>query len=175
MELNKTEHTSSFSSKGLRRWSSYSAELFVLRILSFLKNKRPTWCHLPFYFTSYVLNRFRTLIYPSSGACDCAAQLPHWLFCFWFDVCWRFGAVISVLQASAYNSRKLLMMGILMSETCWAHKKWNKMASDIKLVFYSSNITMMPSPINIWFVPLVQYSYIFKYYNLIPVFDSSST
>jgi len=27
-----------------------------------------------------------------------------------------------------------------MSETCWAHKKWNKIASDIKLVFYSSNI-----------------------------------
>jgi len=36
------------------------------------------------------------------------------------------------------NSRKLLMMDILMSETCWAHKKWNKTASDIKLVFYSS-------------------------------------
>ena len=36
------------------------------------------------------------------------------------------------------NSRKLLMMDILMSETCWAHKKWNKIVSDIKLVFYSS-------------------------------------
>jgi hypothetical protein len=36
------------------------------------------------------------------------------------------------------NNRKLLMMDILMSETCWAHKKWNKIASDIKLVFYSS-------------------------------------
>jgi len=73
-------------------------------------------------------------------------------------------AVVSVLQASAYNmdttptqphqisntqrtknkttnvvtqqhSRKLLMMDILMYETCWAHKKWNKIASDIKLVF----------------------------------------
>jgi len=32
-------------------------------------------------------------------------------------------------------------MEILMSETCWAHKKWNKIASDIKLVFYSSAIT----------------------------------
>ena len=32
------------------------------------------------------------------------------------------------------------MMDILMSETCWAHKKWNKIASDIKLVFYSSTI-----------------------------------
>ena len=38
------------------------------------------------------------------------------------------------------NSRKLLMMDILMSETCWADKKWNKIASDIKFVFYSSNI-----------------------------------
>ena len=65
--------------------------------------------------------------------------------------------VVSVLQASAYNtdttptqphrnsnthrtknnttnvviqqnSRKLLMMDILVSETCWAHKKWNKIA-----------------------------------------------
>jgi len=36
------------------------------------------------------------------------------------------------------NSRRLLMMDILMSETCSAHKKWNKITSDIKLVFYSS-------------------------------------
>jgi len=33
------------------------------------------------------------------------------------------------------NSRKLLMLDILMSENYWAHKKWNKIASDIKLVF----------------------------------------
>jgi len=38
------------------------------------------------------------------------------------------------------NSCKLLMMDILMSETCWAHKKWNKITSDIKLVFYFSTI-----------------------------------
>jgi len=36
------------------------------------------------------------------------------------------------------NSRMLLMMDILTSETCWAHKKLNKIASDIKLVFYST-------------------------------------
>ena len=41
------------------------------------------------------------------------------------------------------------MMDILMSETCWAHKKWNKIASDIKLVFYSSTITTMHGAINI--------------------------
>jgi len=37
------------------------------------------------------------------------------------------------------HSRKLLMMDILMSETCWTHKKLNKIANDIKLVFYSLN------------------------------------
>ena len=46
------------------------------------------------------------------------------------------------------NSRKLLMMDILLSETCWAHKKWNKIASDIKLFFYSSTITMVHGPVN---------------------------
>ena len=55
------------------------------------------------------------------------------------------------------NSRKLLMMDILMSETCWAHKKWNKIASDIKLVFYSSTIIMMHGPINI------SHAHVFKF------------
>ena len=91
---------------------------------------------------------FRTLIYPSSGACDYSVELPHWSYCSWLQA-------VSVLQASAcntdttptqphrnskthrtknnttnvviqQNSRKPLMMDILMSETCWAHKKWNK-------------------------------------------------
>jgi len=38
------------------------------------------------------------------------------------------------------HSRKLLMMDILISETCWARKKWNEIASDIKLVFHSSAV-----------------------------------
>ena len=32
------------------------------------------------------------------------------------------------------NSRMLLMMDILMSETCWARRKWNKIANDINQV-----------------------------------------
>jgi len=124
---------------------------------------------------------FRTLIYPSSGACDCAAGLQHWLFRSRFGVRWRFGVVgleaeaqPVVLQLPACNtdttptqphrtkyettnviiqqhSRKLLMMDILMSKTCWAHKKWNKIASDIKLVFFNyhndarSNAHKIPS------------------------------
>jgi len=40
------------------------------------------------------------------------------------------------------NSLKLLMMDILMSEICWAHKKWNKIARYIKLVFYFSGFSL---------------------------------
>ena len=47
------------------------------------------------------------------------------------------------------NSHKLLMMDILMSETCWAHKKWNKIASDIKLVFYSSTMSVHIQPLSV--------------------------
>ena len=47
------------------------------------------------------------------------------------------------------HSCKLLRMDILKSESCCAHKKWNKIASDIKLVFHSSTITIMHCPINI--------------------------
>jgi len=32
-----------------------------------------------FYFTSSMLNMFRTLIHPSSGACDFSFESPHWL------------------------------------------------------------------------------------------------
>ena len=120
--------------------------------LSLLKNKRPTWCHLLFYLTSYVLNMFRTLIYPSSGACDYSVELPHWSIvlgsmCVGVSV-WLGWSGIHTHQTKnnttnvviQQNSRKLLMMDMLMSETCWAHKMWNKIASDIKLLFYSSPI-----------------------------------
>jgi len=40
-----------------------------------------------------MLNMFRTLIYPSSGACDYSVELPHCSYCSWFDVCWSFGVV----------------------------------------------------------------------------------
>ena len=46
---------------------------------------------IKFYFTSSVLDMFRTLIYPSSGACDYSVELPHWSYCSCFDVCWSFG------------------------------------------------------------------------------------
>ena len=60
---------------------------------------------------------FRTLIYSSSGACDCVDELPHRSSCSQFVVCWSFCCgwylVVFVLQA----------------EAC-----------DIKLVFHSSSM-----------------------------------
>jgi len=67
------------------------------------------------------------------------------------------------------NSRKLLIMDILMSETCWAHKKWNKIASDIKLVFYSSTRSKVYSLL--WYGRLLVFLYIF--YSLYNYFDSN--
>ena len=135
----------------------WNAATYSLKDTKLLQNKRPTWCHLLFYFTSYVLNTFRTLIYPTSGACDYSVELPHWSYCSWFDVCWSLVVVglewylccrlkhnthrtknNTTNMVIQQNSRKLLMMDILMSETCWAHKKWNKITSDmVGLLFFN--------------------------------------
>ena len=59
----------------------------------------------------------------------------------------------TVHHCNSWRSRKLLMMDILMSEIYWAHKKWNKMASDIKLVLHSSTlyvITTCQNTVNSW-------------------------
>ena len=117
-----------------------------------LNKCRPTWLHL-LYYVNLLLNMFRTLIYPSSGACDFFCWITTLVVCSWFDVCRRFGVVgLQWYPCSRLRlcfslqhgyTRKLLMMDILMSEACWAHKKWNKIASDIKLVLYSSTIINM--------------------------------
>jgi len=80
-----------------------------------MKNKKPTRCHLLFYCTAYRLNMFRTLLCPSSGARDYDVD---------YDQC-----------GNQHHSRELLMIGIAMSETCWAYKKYNKITSGIYLVF----------------------------------------
>ena len=59
---------------------------------------------------------------------------------------WSFGVSgfrwYSFCRLKPKHSRKLLMMDILISKTCWAHKKWNKIASDIKLAFHSSTTSL---------------------------------
>ena len=47
---------------------------------------------IKFYFTSSMLNMFRTLIHPSSGACDFSIVSPHWS-CVLVSMCWSFGVV----------------------------------------------------------------------------------
>ena len=58
-----------------------------------------------FYVNSYALNMFRTLIYPSSGACDCVDELPHRSSCSQYVVCCSFCCgwylVVFVLQLEA--------------------------------------------------------------------------
>ena len=97
---------------------------------------------------------FRTLIYPTSGACACVVELPQAEACNTEttqnqphqipNTQWTENKTTDVVIQQ--HSGKLLMMNVLMSEVCWEHKKWNKIASDIKLVFYSSTITMMHGP-----------------------------
>ena len=53
-----------------------------------MKDQLDVTCY--FFFTYYVLNMFRTLIYPSSGACDCVDELPHRSSCSQFVVCLSF-------------------------------------------------------------------------------------
>ena len=57
---------------------------------------------IKFYFISSMLNMFRTLIHPSSRACDFSIVSPHWS-CVLFSMCvgvsvWLVG-VVSVWQA----------------------------------------------------------------------------
>jgi len=46
-----------------------------------LNKERPTWRHLLFLFHYLLLNMFRMLIHPSSGACDLFMELFHGLYC----------------------------------------------------------------------------------------------
>jgi len=65
---------------------------------------------IKFYFTSSLLNMFRTLTYPSSRAFDFSIVSPHWLrvlvsMCVGVSV-WLVG-VVSVWQAEAQQLNKL--------------------------------------------------------------------
>ena len=65
---------------------------------------------------SYVLKMFRTLIYSSSGACDCVVDLPHRSSCSQFVVCWSFGAA----GFGWYPFCRLKHM-LLMCSKCFGH------------------------------------------------------
>ena len=126
----------------------------------------PTRCNRGFYYRSYcLLNMFRAPLCPSSGAQDyyrvvaacgiscCGFQVagPVWSW----GLCVRFAGYcvmqtghITVRSTSdqqlenhrqqpLYNSLELLMMGIVVPETCWASNKiCNKNLCCIQLAFY---------------------------------------
>jgi len=46
---------------------------------------------IKFYFTFSMLNMIRTLIHPSSEACDFYYCITTLVVCSCFDVCWSFG------------------------------------------------------------------------------------
>ena len=96
---------------------------------------------LAFLFHYLMLNMFRMLIHPSSGACDLFVELFHGLYCsgsmrvgvtVWFG----WGGVVWYPDTTPPHptqqiSRKLLRMDVLTSETCWAlnnetKNKWHQ-------------------------------------------------
>jgi len=86
---------------------------------------------------------FRTLIYPSSGACDFAVELPHWSYCSWFVACWRFGS--AGLQAEAQlvlqpATRTLLNPSRTKSPT---RKKTEKNTTNVVIQQHNRKLLMM--------------------------------
>jgi len=58
---------------------------------------------IKFYSTSSMLNMFRTLIHPSSGACDFFYCITTLVVCSCFDVCW----------SARSNTHKMIFLNLL--------------------------------------------------------------
>ena len=98
-----------------------------------------------------MLNMFRTLIHPSSGACDFSVVSPHWsCVLVWCVLEFRCGwvGVVSVWQASAcyMDTTDTIEKSQPPDDGCInvqnmlsiEEVKWNLITSDIRLVSYSS-------------------------------------
>jgi len=48
---------------------------------------------LALLFHYLLLNMFRMLVHPSSGACDLLWVFFSWVVLLWFDMCWCYGVV----------------------------------------------------------------------------------
>ena len=80
-----------------------------------------------FYFTSSVLNMFRTLIHPSLGACDFSIVSPHWL-CVLVSMCvrvsvWLCWGGIRVADFSLPHGYGLLIHEVSRSHTTTHHSR----------------------------------------------------
>jgi len=72
-------------------------------------------------FHYLMLNVFRKIIHPSSGACDLFVELFHGLYCsgsMCVGVTLWFGCGGTTQEITQQISRKLLRMDVLTSETC---------------------------------------------------------
>jgi len=100
-------------------------------------NKMPTRCNRGFYCRSYcLLNMFRAPLCPSSGAqeyytvvaacgvsCCSILQTRHITLSSTPDQQLENHSTKHQRQQPLYNTLELLMMGIVVSETCWASNK----------------------------------------------------
>jgi hypothetical protein len=81
-----------------------------------------------FYCRSYcLLNMFRVPLCPSSGAEEYyTGGSCLWYLVLWFSSC-RYGVLLRVMcpvcRNHLYNTLELMMMGIVVPETCWASNK----------------------------------------------------
>ena len=94
-------------------------------------NKMPTRCNRGFYYRSYcLLNMFRAPLCPSSGAQEyCTVVAACGIWCCGFQVV---GLVCNSLKTTSPNSTgsnhciillEVLIVGIVVPETCWASNK----------------------------------------------------
>jgi len=98
----------------------------------YLNKGRPTWWYL-LYYVNLLLNMFRKLIHPSSGAWDYLVR---------YITPTRLKSAQYSLHNNAPSTRKLLKMDVLTSETCWA-VNWHNKVSVIKLVYLYSNYSII--------------------------------
>ena len=86
-------------------------------------NKMPTRCNRGFYCRSYwLLNMFRAPLCPSSGCCS-ILQTGHITFSSTPDQEFEKHSTKYHRQQPLYNTLELLMMGVVVPETCWASNK----------------------------------------------------
>ena len=110
----------------------------VVKLCDNCRIKTPTRCHLLFYCTSYRLNMFRAFLCPSSGARDYdvrdagfSLQPRHYSSLTAPNLQYTANKERHNQCGNQHHRRELLMMGIVMLETCSTYKKYNKITSGI--------------------------------------------
>jgi len=112
------------SVRGVKRTNQLGSLMFTGPcIIVIVENKRPTWCHLLFLFHFLCAQHVSDINISIIRILRLFCWITTLVVFSWFDVCWSFGVVGLewYLCCRLKNRRKLLVMDILMSETCCAH------------------------------------------------------